>query len=122
MNIEEYLENKLKLKKGKGKEILNCISSFKKEKNQNRLKKISIPNYSLGEELFNSISHGIGAILSVAALVLMIVKASGALAETCVSLFGSTMIILYTISCIYHALSPNIEGKEVLIVPPRGNP
>ena len=59
MNIEEYLEKKLKLKKGKGKEILNCISSFKKEKNQNRLKKISIPNYSLGEEIFNSVSHGI---------------------------------------------------------------
>ena len=116
MKIEEYLENKLKLKKGKGKEILECISSFKKEKNQNRLKKISIPNYSLGEELFNSISHGIGAILSVVALVLMIVKARGALAETCVSLFGSTMIILYTISCIYHALSSHLLGKKVLRV------
>ena len=77
---------------------------------------IRIPKYSLGEELFNSISHGIGAALSIVALVLMVVKAHNPLPETTVSLFGSGMIILYTISCIYHALSPNLEGKKVLRV------
>ena len=77
---------------------------------------IRIPKYTLGEELFNSISHGIGASLSIAALVLMVVKAHGALAETTVSLFGVSLILLYTISCIYHALSPKIRGKKVLRV------
>ena len=77
---------------------------------------IKIPNYTLGEELLNSISHGIGAALAVAALVLMVVKAHNPLPETTVSLFGATMIILYTMSCIYHALSPNLEGKKVLRV------
>ena len=77
---------------------------------------IKIPNYTLGEELFNSISQGIGAALAVAALVLMVVKAHNPLPETTVSLFGATMIILYTMSCIYHALSPNLEGKKVLRV------
>ena len=77
---------------------------------------IKIPNYTLGEELFNSISHGLGAALAVAALVLMVVKAHNPLPETTVSLFGATMIILYTMSCIYHALSPNLEGKKVLRV------
>ena len=77
---------------------------------------IKIPNYTLGEELFNSISHGIGAALAVAALVLMVVKTHNPLPETTVSLFGATMIILYTMSCIYHALSPNLEGKKVLRV------
>ena len=80
------------------------------------IKKKSIPNYSLGEELFNSISHGIGAALSIAALVLMTVKANGALKITCVTIFGSTMILLYLISCIYHALSKNIKGKKVFRV------
>ena len=51
-----------------------------------------------------------------AALVLMVVKAHNPLPETTVSLFGATMIILYTMSCIYHALSPNLEGKKVLRV------
>ena len=77
---------------------------------------IHIPSYSLGEELFNAISHGIGALLSIAALVLMIVKAHGALPVTTVSLFGSSMVILYIISCIYHALSPKLKGKKVLRV------
>ena len=89
--------------------------SVKKSKNRRKLK-IKIPIYSLGEELFNSISHGIGALLSIAALVLMIVKAQGALAKVTVILFGTTMIILYTISCIYHALSFRLEGKKVLRV------
>ncbi len=86
------------------------------KKKKSHLDKISVPKYTLGEEIFNSISHGIGAGLSIAALVVMVVKAHGALAETCVSLFGAGMIILYTISCIYHALSPRIKGKKVLRV------
>lgn len=89
---------------------------MKKKKVKSHLDKIKIPSYTLGEELFNSISHGIGAALSIAALVLMTVKAHGALEETSVSLFGSTMIILYTLSCVYHALSKNIKGKKVLRV------
>lgn len=84
-------------------------------KNKRKLN-IKIPKYTLGEELFNSISHGLGALLSVAALVLMIVKADEAKAEVTTALFGSTMIILYTMSCIYHALSSKLEGKKVLRV------
>ncbi|MBO6109649.1 MAG: hemolysin III family protein [Methanobrevibacter sp.] len=79
-------------------------------------KSIRIPNYTLGEELFNSISHGIGAQLSVAGLVLMVLKAHGFLPEFVVSLFGATMIILYTVSCVYHALSPKMKAKKVLRV------
>ena len=77
---------------------------------------IKIPSYTLGEELFNAISHGIGAALSVYALVRMLLRAQGALAVTCVSIFGASMILLYTISCVYHALSHHLEGKKVLRV------
>lgn len=78
---------------------------------------IKIPRYSLGEELFNSISHGVAALFAIAGLVLMNVKATyNALAETTVSIFGATMIILYIMSCIYHALSWRLEGKKVLRV------
>ena len=77
---------------------------------------ITIPKYSLSEELFNSISHGIGGGLGIAALVVMIIKAKGALANTTVSLFGATIILLYSMSCVYHGLSKNLEGKKVLRV------
>ena len=114
ISLEKYLQKELRISEEKANKIPILMKEYKKlyKKKLN----ILVPKYSLGEELFNSISHGIGALLSIAALVLMTVKAKGALSETCVSLFGSTMIILYTISCIYHALSPNIEGKKVLRV------
>ena len=41
--------------------------------------RVSIPKYSLGEEIVNSISHGIGAGLAIAALVLLCVRAHSAL-------------------------------------------
>lgn len=74
------------------------------------------PRYTLGEELWNAISHGIGAALSVAALVLMLARARGALAVSAVTVFGAAMIVLYTVSCVYHSLSPRVKGKRVLRV------
>ena len=79
-------------------------------------KEISIPSYSLGEELFNAISHGLGALLSIAALVLMLIRARNALEVTTAAIFGTSMIFLYSISCVYHALSPGLRGKKVLRV------
>lgn len=76
----------------------------------------TIPNYTLGEELINSISHGIGGCLAIAGLVLMMIRANAALEYVTCAIFGTTMIILYTISCIYHALSPRLKGKKVLRV------
>ena len=85
-------------------------------KNKTEKRGIVIPNYTLGEEIFNAISHGIGALLSVAALILMLVKAKTPLAAVSVSIFGFAMIVLYVISCVYHALSRRVKGKKVLRV------
>ncbi len=83
---------------------------------EKKKRSISIPDYTLGEELFNAIAHGLGALLGTAGLVLMLVRAKGALAVTTVALFGAAMILLYTVSCVYHALSPRVKGKKVLRV------
>ena len=80
------------------------------------LRIVGIPPYSMGEEISNAVSHGLGAILSVAALVLMLVRARGAMAITTAALFGSAMVLLYTVSCLYHALPPYLLGKKVLRV------
>ena len=73
--------------------------------------------YSLGEEIFSAIVHGIGSLLSIAALVLLIVftvKHEGtALDVVGVTIFGATLILLYTISTLYHAIS-NETAKKVL--------
>lgn len=77
---------------------------------------IRIPKYSLSEELINSISHGVGALVSVAGLIFCILKADSVISLVSVILYCSFMIMLYTLSCIYHALSPKIKGKKVLRV------
>ena len=85
---------------------------------EKKKERISVPSYTLCEELVNSISHGVAAAFSIWGLVMLIIKASkvGAMAVTTVTLFVTTMILLYTISCIYHALSPRITGKKVMRV------
>ena len=72
--------------------------------------------YPIIEEVFNSLTHGIGAMLSVAGLVLMVVFAAlGAdpWRIVSVSIFGASLIILYSSSTLYHAI-PYPRVKEVL--------
>ncbi len=76
--------------------------------------KNKIPEYTLGEELINAISHGVGASLSIAALVVCIVHSHSALGVISSCLYGAMMIMLYIFSCIYHSLSPNVRGKKIL--------
>ena len=78
--------------------------------------KIEIPKYSLGEEIFNAVSHGVGALLSIAAIVLLIIRSHSAIGVVSGVIYGSIMFILYIISCLYHSLSPRTKGKKVLRV------
>ena len=85
---------------------------------QSKPHRIAIPKYTLGEELMNSISHGIGAGLGIAALVLCIVKScipldGYKLASSIV--FGLTTTMLYLMSCLYHGLKVN-RAKRVFRV------
>ncbi len=82
--------------------------------------KIRIPSYTLGEEITNSITHGLGALFALVALVLMIAKAAvdgnTPMCFVVLSVYGSFMFITYVISCVYHGLSPKLRGKAVLRV------
>lgn len=72
--------------------------------------------YTKGEEIFNSVSHGIGIAISIAACVLMILQAafnSGAMSIVSASIFGTALIALYTMSTLYHAIS-SPKAKSVL--------
>ena len=79
---------------------------------------IAIPKYSLAEELISAISHGIGALLGVSALVISVVVSAihgDPWAVVSSSIYGATLIILYTMSTIYHALKVN-KAKRVFRV------
>lgn len=57
---------------------------------------------SPAEEVASSVTHGIGAALSVFALVLLIVRAEGALEVTAAAIFGASLVTLYLSSTLYH--------------------
>lgn len=68
----------------------------------------STVRYSLGEELAHSITHGIGAVLSIAGLVLLVTLAAlrgDAWHVVACSIFGATLVFLYTASTLYHSIT-----------------
>ncbi len=70
---------------------------------------------SLGEEIANSITHGIGVALSIAALSILVVFASlqgDAWRIVSFSIYGSTLIILYLSSTLYHVF-PVSKVKQI---------
>jgi len=65
------------------------------------------PRYSLREEVANAITHGIGTLLAVAGLGVLTAFASlygDAWHIVACSIFGGTMILLYTASTLYHSI------------------
>ena len=75
-----------------------------------------LPNYTKGEEIFNMVTHICGGALGLVALVLLPVFAGihhngyGVISGV---IMGLSMIILYTMSSIYHGLSPKLRAKKV---------
>lgn len=64
-------------------------------------------HYSLGEELANSITHGVGLAASIALLPVMIVtatRAQDAWRVVGASVFGAMLVVLYASSTLYHAI------------------
>ena len=73
---------------------------------------------SLGEEIANSVSHGVGLLAALAGapvLVLSAVRSGGAARITGASVFAATMVLLYLTSTLYHAL-PRNRAKRVFQV------
>ena len=78
-----------------------------------------LPTYTKGEEIFNMVSHIVGAPLGIVAIVFGVIfsamKQNGyGIASSIV--YGITLILLYTMSSIYHGLNPKIRAKKVFQV------
>ena len=77
--------------------------------------KINFNGQTLGEEIANSVSHGIGALLAIAGTAVMIVTAcftSDAIGIVSAALYGFFTFLLYMFSTIYHSLT-NTKAKRV---------
>lgn len=71
------------------------------------MKELLINRYTVKEEVFSSITHGIGALLSMAALVILVAFASvqgDAWKIVSFSIYGFTLFFLYMSSTLYHSV------------------
>ena len=78
-----------------------------------------LPAYSFGEELTNTLTHTLGAILAIAALVLCVVKAAhlrSATEITAAAIYGGCMTALYCVSSVYHGLKPGMAKKVMQVI------
>jgi len=82
------------------------MKNLEKERNVFKTKTHSLKSQTIGEEIANSITHGIGAGLSIAALVILTVLASrrgDAWRIVSFSIYGATLVLLYLSSTLYHS-------------------
>ncbi len=67
---------------------------------------------------WSAITHGVGAALAVVGTVLLLIRAAGrglgAWAVTSFSIYGASMILLYTASTLYHCLKTPVRGRLAL--------
>lgn len=76
----------------------------------------NLPQYSVAEEIAHTVTHGIGALLSIAGLAVLVVYASlhgDAWHVVSSSIYGATLIILYSASSLYHGVS-HARAKSIL--------
>ena len=81
-----------------------------------KLKDRVLPTYTKGEEIFNMVSHIVGAPLGIVTIVLGVIfsainKNGYGIASSIV--YGITLILLYTMSSIYHGLNPKLKAKKI---------
>ena len=78
-----------------------------------------LPTYTKGEEIFNMTSHIVGGALGVVVTTLCVIFAAihhNVYGVVSGAIYGATVILLYTISSIYHGLSPKRMSKKVFQV------
>ena len=96
-------------------DLMSVIREYKKDNNK-LANKIDLPKYKLSEELISSISHGVGGALSIAALILCIIKADSGLELLSSLFYGISSIVLYVMSCLYHSLARNNAKRVFRII------
>lgn len=74
-------------------------------------KDVKLIEYSESVDRLNCITHAVGAVLSVPALVFLILCADGARAVASALIYGLSMLAVYTVSAVYHGLESG-EAKR----------
>lgn len=78
-----------------------------------------LPDYTRGEEIFNFVSHTVGGVFAIVALVMCVAVAayhSNAWGIVSGAIYGVTMVLLYTVSSVYHGITPVLAKKVFQVI------
>ena len=78
-----------------------------------------LPNYTKGEEIFNTLSHSAGAVFGIVALLtclIVSVTKQNIWAMVSSIIYGTSLILLYTMSSVYHGLPKGMAKKVLQII------
>ncbi len=75
-------------------------------------KDVKLIEYSKSVDMGNCITHAVGAVLSLAAIIAMMISAEGIRQTVSALLYGITMLAVYTVSAVYHGLEKG-EAKRI---------
>lgn len=114
-----------KVEESKNKKIANDIKRFEREeelrpiKEEKRKKRKFLrslsnpPKRGVLQEVGNSISHGVGAFLAVAAFILLLCNSNTTLEIMASIVYGICMIVMMSMSCLYHAFKSGSKAKFI---------
>ena len=83
------------------------------------LKNRGLPDYTKGEEVFNMVTHIVGGAFGIIALVFGVIlsaRTGDPWKITSVSVYGVTLVTMYTVSSVYHGLNINTAKKVMQVI------
>lgn len=84
--------------------------------NRMRISNNPLPNYSHNEEITNSLTHILGAVISIPMLLMGLWKSNDTISAISVLIYGISMLLVYSCSGIYHGMESSYGKKVMQIV------
>lgn len=72
------------------------------------------PRLTVTEEVLNAVSHGLGAALAAAGMILLLLRSEGPLEIMAACFYGVSLFVMMLMSCLYHAMPAGAVVKRVL--------
>nr|WP_302598631.1 hemolysin III family protein [uncultured Cellulosilyticum sp.] len=85
-----------------------------KEKKKQYIRQLNEPPHlTLGEEVGNAVTHGVGAMLAIAGMILLLLKSDTGLKVMASCFYGISLVMLMLMSCLYHAFRSGSGVKRL---------
>ena len=84
-----------------------------------KLSQRSLPDYTRGAEIMNMVTHIIGGAMGIAVLTLCVIRAAlhgNVYGVVSSAIYGAAMIVMFTVSSVYHGLKPNLGTKVMQVI------